>query len=521
MGALRALAAGVLVLALASGCQGASDSTNKTSNDHRPASAPTSGTTSRPGDDMWQIPNRLVAGPMELAGYADHVSVRSGEPFRLFVTSSAHAFTVRAFRIGWYGGAGAKLIWASPELPGTTQPKPILTKERMVTAINWSPTTTVQTKDWPAGSYLLLLRASNGKETYVPIVVRSGTARGAVLIVSGVNTDEAYNGWGGYDLYVGAHKHSHDQRSLMVTFDRPYGYNPARGVLHDNLPLVQLAERSRVPLAYATSVDLQADPGLLSGARAIVFGGHDEYWSLPMRQAVTRARDAGTNLAFLGANSVYRRIRYAADPHGPNRIIVDYKDAGLDPIHNAPDTTVNWRQNPYPDPENSLVGMLYECHPARGAFTVREPDFFLFAGTGAKAGSAYPGLVGNEADRAYPIAGTPANLQVVAHSPTTCDERHTFSDATYYTVKSGAGVFATGSIEWVRALQGPDREYGVTPVSTAFAQKVTLNLFTALAAGPMGRTHPAVGNLPAVRDLASTTTGTGGPIGSSAAPGSD
>lgn len=232
-----------------------------------------------------------------------------------------------------------------------------------------------------------------------------------------------------------------------------------------------------------------------------------------MRAAVTRARDAGTYLAFLRANSVYRRIRYAPDPHGPNRIVVDYKDAGVDPIHHAPGTTVNWRQNPFPDPENSLVGMLYECFPAVGAFTVRDPNFFLFAGTGAKAGSAYPGLVGNEADRAYPVKATPANLQVVAHSPTTCDKRHTFSDATYYSVKSGAGVFATGTIEWVRALQGPDPKYGVVPASVAFAQKVTLNLFTALAAGPMGKAHPAIGNLAGVHDLRTTSTGTGGPIG--------
>ncbi|MER7246984.1 N,N-dimethylformamidase beta subunit family domain-containing protein [Kribbella sp. NPDC000426] len=499
MGVARTLAAGVMLLALATGCQGASDATNNTPKEGQASSAVPAYRPIGAPDTEWRIPGRLVAGPMELAGYADHVSVRSGEPFRLFVTSSAPAFTIRAFRIGWYGGAGAKLIWTSPAVPGKRQPPPLLTKDRMITAINWSPTTTVQTRDWPAGSYLLLLRASTGKEAYVPIVIRSGTARDAVLVVSGVNTDEAYNGWGGYNLYVGLPKHSHERRSLMVTFDRPYGYNPARGVLHDNLPLVQLAERSGVRLAYATSADLQADPGLLDGARAIVFGGHDEYWSLPMRQAVTKARDAGTNLAFLGANSVYRRIRYAADPHGPNRIIVDYKDSRLDPIHHAPDTTVNWGQNPYPDPENSLVGMLYECHPASGAFTIREPNFFLFAGTGAKAGSAYPGLVGNEADRAYPVAGTPANLQVVAHSPTTCGKRHTFSDATYYTVKSGAGVFATGTIEWVRALEGPDPTYGVGPAASAFAQKVTLNLFTALAAGPMGRIHPAIGNLTAVR----------------------
>ncbi|TDO69446.1 hypothetical protein EV651_101488 [Kribbella sp. VKM Ac-2571] len=61
---------------------------------------------------------------------------------------------------------------------------------------------------------------------------------------------------------------------------------------------------------------------------------------------------------------------------------------------------------------------------------------------GARAGTSYPGLIGDEADRAYPTPGTPANLQVVAHSPTTCGPtRRTYSDASYCSAPSGAGVF--------------------------------------------------------------------------------
>ncbi|MDX3006305.1 hypothetical protein PWY87_31805 [Kribbella solani] len=516
MRATKVLAAGVLVLALVTGCQ-SSPGANSTAPDTGDGHDEIGSNQPQLGSSDWQMHDSQVAGPMELAGYADHVSVRSGEPFRLFVTSSAGAYTVRAFRIGWYAGAGAKLIWTSPSIPGKAQPQPILTKDRMITAANWSPTLTVQTKGWPAGSYLLLLRATNGKEKYVPLVVRSDSARDAVLIVSGVNTDEAYNAWGSYSLYHGPRK-SAAKRSLMVTFDRPYDLNGARGMLTDNVPLVQQAERSGVRLAYATSVDLQADPGMLKGAKAIVFGGHDEYWTLPARAAITRARDAGTNLAFMGANSVFWRVRYGPDAHGANRIMIGYKDAKLDPSHNAPDTTVHWRAAPYPDPENSLTGMLYECFPAKGAFTVLDPNFFLFAGTGAGVGSAYAGLIGDEADRAYPIAGTPANLQVVAHSPITCGPKHTISDASYYTVPSGAGVFTTGTIEWVRALQGPDPENNVGQPSVDFARQVTQNLFKALAEGPLGRKHPAVGNLPSLHNQASTSTGTGGRVGPSKGP---
>ncbi|MBP2356637.1 hypothetical protein JOF29_007747 [Kribbella aluminosa] len=367
------------------------------------------------------------------------------------------------------------------------------------------------------GAYLLLLRAANGKEKYVPMVVRSDSARNAVLIVDAVNTEEAYNAWGGYSLYHGPHE-QHATRSLAVTFDRPYDLSGARGLMNFTAPVIQEAEQSGVRLAYATSADLEADPGLLAGARGIVFGGHDEYWTLGMRNAVTKARDHGTNLAFLGANSVFWRVRYAPSGLGPRRVMIGYKDASLDPLKNQPGTTVRWRSAPYPDPENSLTGMLYECFPAVGAFTVRDPGFFLFAGTRVRAGTAYPGLIGDEADRAYPIPGTPANLQVVAHSRTTCGRLHTYSDASYYTVPSGAGVFATGSIEWVRALAGPDAKAGVGPAGVAFARAVTLNVFRSLAGGPMGRKHPASADFARLHESPSTTSGTGGPIGKPASP---
>jgi hypothetical protein len=481
---------------------------------HPPRSARTAALAenTRPGTTAWRLPANRLAGPLELAGYAGRASVRSGQPFRLYVTSTAGAFTVRAFRLGWYGGSGARLLWTSPTVPGRAQPAPTIGPDRMVST-NWKPALTVPTTGWPAGAYLLLLTAANGKEKYVPITVRSNSTRGAVVIVDAVNTYQAYNAWGGYSLYHGPNK-SFATRSYRVTFDRPYDREGAHFLIQSELPLIQLAERSGVPLAYLTSLDLAADPHALTGARGMVSAGHDEYWTPAMRATVTKARDAGTNLAFLGANADYWRVRYEPSPLGPQRIIAGYKDASADPVKNRPDTTVKWRSAPFPRPENSLTGMLYECFPAEGSFVVRDPGFFLFAGTGARKGSSYPGLVATEVDRAYPISGTPANLQVIAHSPVTCGPgRHTFSDATYYTVPSGAGVFATGSMQWVPALRGPDSKHSLRAPAVAFARKLTLNLLQAMAAGPLGRRHPARADLATLGASPSTSTGTGGSVG--------
>ena len=96
-------------------------------------------------------------------------------------------------------------------------------------------------------------------------------------------------------------------------------------------PLVAFAERLGLPLAYLTSVDLDLDPNVLAGARAMISEGHDEYWSPAMRAAVTRARDQGMNLAFFGANAIFRKIRFESSPLGPDRVEVNYKIVPEDP----------------------------------------------------------------------------------------------------------------------------------------------------------------------------------------------
>ena len=120
------------------------------------------------------------------------------------------------------------------------------------------------------------------------------------------------------------------------------------------------------------------------------------------------------------------------------------------------------------------------------------------------------GIVDIEADRAYPLPGTPKNLQLVANSPTDCGGAATVSNSTYYTVKSGAGVFATGSIGWVnRALRGFPNGHPLRPPqeSTEFVETVTGALLAEMAAGPMGAKHPAVGNIDQFDLPATNTTG--------------
>ncbi len=474
------------------------------------AAAATRAENRRPGDPDWQVPPWRIAGPQELAGYSDAVSVLPAQPFRLFVTTTAPSFTVRAFRLGWYGGAQARLVWQSGQLPGHRQPPPTLGPDHLVTT-SWTPAARIGTAGWPAGAYLLLLTDTRGRVKYVPLTVRSASTRARLVLIDAVATYQAYNAWGGWSLYHGPDG-AFATRARKVSFDRPYDENGARVLTQYEQGTISQAERLGLPLAYLTSVELDTDPGVLTGARGVVSLGHDEYWTTRMRAAVTRARDTGTNLAFLGANAVYWRIRFAPSPSAADRAVVGYKSAAPDPVH-GPSTTTRWRSAPDPDPENSLVGSLYECFPATGALVVRDPGSFLFAGTDAHPGSSFPGLIGPEINRAYPIPGTPATLQVLAHSPVRCGPTGpTASDLTYYTTTSAAGVVSVGTMLWDKALRGTSASSGITAPTVTFTRQVTATLLTAMAAGPMGRAHPSRPDLSSLHEPATTTTGSAGPV---------
>ena len=465
---------------------------------------------SRPGDPNWEI--RHLGAPDAIEGYAGASSVLTGEPFPLFVSTTAAGFRVTAFRLGWYAGDGARQVWRSGPLRGHRQQRASLAGATNTVWADWDPSAEVPTDDWPPGAYLLRLDADSGAQRYVPVTVRSPRTAGQVVIKNCVATWQAYNTWGGYDLYAGPGS-SYAARSLAVSLDRPYDANGAAMFLTYERNVVKLAERMGLPLAYLTGMDIAADPRLLDGASALVSPGHDEYWTPAERAHVTAARDAGVNLAFLGANAMFRRIRLDATTLGADRLVICYKTSyPRDPMFGVQDALVtsDWREPPRPDPESSLIGTLYEGYPAVASYVVTAPDSWVFAGTGVAAGARFGNLVGVEYDRVNPAYPVPRPIQVLSHSPLVCQGAASFGDSAYYTHAGGAGVFNAGTMRWVEAIFG-DRPHGISGMTSSFVQQVTANVLRAFADGPAADTHPARDNLDAVHEYS------GDPIGNPAA----
>ena len=264
-----------------------------------------------PGTSDWVIHN--LGGEHEIEGYAGKASLLQGESFPLFVSTTARGFTATAYRLGWYQGHGARQVWKSKTVSGGAQQAATVSEATNTVTTDWDPVLQVPTDDWPPGAYLVKLDADTGAQRYVPVTVRSPSLRGKVVLKSCVQTWQAYNTWGGYDLYKGP-TGAYADRSLVVSLDRPYDENGANMFLTYERNVVKLAEyltmeKGGLDLAYVTSMDIDADPHLLDGASALVSMGHDEYWTPQERANVTAARDKGVNLAFLGANAMFRRTR--------------------------------------------------------------------------------------------------------------------------------------------------------------------------------------------------------------------
>jgi hypothetical protein len=438
------------------------------------------------GTHSWRLTR--PARERQIEGYATASSGPPGTSVALRVSTTASTYRVRAYRFGAYDGGDAHVVWVSRRQPGMHQgPAAFADRERRTIVAPWRTSMVVDTRAWVPGLYVFKLVASTGWQAHVPYVVSSPSSRGRTAVVFPVTTWQAYNDWGGYSLYEGP---AGDRRSWAVSFDRPYPAPGAGEMLFGAVPVAVAAERLGIPLAWFTNIDLDQRPDALAGAVSYVSSGHDEYWTATMRQQVQSVRDSGTNLAFLGANTMYWRVRLES----AGRVVVGYRsDAALDPAAPGRRTGL-WRDSGPRKAENELTGMEYECFPVDAPFRVVSPHWWGFAGTATRAGEELPHLIGVEADRVYPVPSTPRPMQILAHFRYSCRGVGTSAQSTYYTTPSGAGVFSAGTLRWTCALS--DRcPVTLSRRTVRFVNRVTGTVLREFARGPAGSRHPARDNV--------------------------
>ncbi|GGV83194.1 N,N-dimethylformamidase beta subunit family domain-containing protein [Streptomyces thermoviolaceus] len=396
----------------------------------------------------------------QIKGYASTGSVAPGEAIDFHVTvNPPQQFSVDVYHIGHYNGDGATKITSSPRLSGMSQLPP-LAADRTVSCHHWWLSWRLPIPSyWSSGAYVAVLTTVDGHRSHIPFTVRA-TAPADLLLVLPDVTWQAYNlfpedGRTGASLY---HAWDEDGRLLgeadaatTVSFDRPYAGSGLPLHIGHAYDVIRWAERYGYDLACADARDLHAGRIDPTRYRGLIFPGHDEYWSVPMRRTVELARDQGTSLVFLSANTMYWQVELGPSPTGaPHRLLTCRKRKG-------PGKPVLWRE--IDRPEQEVLGIQYAGRvPDPHPLIVRNAGHWLWEGTGAGEGDSIEGLVAGEADRYFPRAPLPDHQDriLLAHSPY-IDEagvlRH--QDTSLYRAPSGALVFASGTFAWSPALDRP------------------------------------------------------------------
>ncbi|MCC9608933.1 hypothetical protein LOC68_07775 [Blastopirellula sp. JC732] len=428
-----------------------------------------------PGAKDWQITRVRVdsvgfRSPW-IEGYCSKQSVLPGESIDIMVsTNPARSFQLEIFRMGYYGGDGARLMKTLGPLESQTEATPT-PGERNIHECRWPATVslTIPT-DWISGVYLgrLTTIPEPGEaywQSYVVFVVRDERPADILFQVSD-NTWQAYNRWpNNYSIYT--HPKGNQGPWADVSFDRPYGREAQhQGVVNDprtvgsgeflpfEFPLAYWLEQHGYDVSYCSNSDmLTPDRGLR--CKTFISVGHDEYWDIRQFRSVEKMRDEGVNLLFLSGNAVCWVTPFQDNSVGiPNRTI-----SRGGPYGGTNDYAVNREKDhgpfPHHGPDEGLLMGARNVEPVNGGgdWIVTQPDHWMFAGTGVKKGDSIPGLIGWE------YHGEPADipgLQVVgagtAWQGGVNPQQWT---ATIYPGPKGNFVFNAATIFWAQGLSSP------------------------------------------------------------------
>ncbi len=429
---------------------------------------------------------------MTIQAYATSTSVFQGNEIKFCVSTSTGdevTVNVNVLKEGW------ESIGPSETFTPTAPYPQVIPFDAGENGCHW-PVSSYKLKigeKWPSSLYRVTF--SLGREKcIVEFIVRAKVPISSkILYCWPITTTQAYNNFHGnlYDnryLAPPEDKPPEGQytRLRKVSFDRP-NESIERWMFDDReMRLMQWLQHEGLHVDSCSSVDLHADPSLLSNYNLLLSVGHDEYWSKEMRDNVEAFIAAGGNAAFFSANTCWWQVRF----EDQNRTMICYKSAVEDPLTGIDNSriTVNWATSPLNRPENRLTGVSYRY--GAGAWTeeestkqkMREAEYevkdsadWVFSGTSLVNGSKFGkgiggkyGIIGYETD-AVNLAegsvtptgedGTPTNFKVLATADLrTWRENGWGGHATMGYYQNVGTVFTAGTLHWALNLLATPRD---------------------------------------------------------------
>ncbi len=466
------------------------------------------------------------AGDPSIQGFATDISVNQGDTVTFKINTTAITYTLTIYRLGYYGGMGARQIaTVKPSVPLPQSQPACLTDATtgLIDCGNWAPSAswTVPLTATSGIYFAKLVRPDTEGASHIFFVVRNDAGRSPLLFQTSDTTWQAYNNYGGNSLYEGLPA----GRAYKVSYNRPFNdaaVDPnvptaISWVFNSEYPMVRWLEANGYNVSYFTGVDSERYGSLLKNHKVFLSVGHDEYWSGGQRASMEAARAAGVNLAFFSGDQGVWKTRWEKSIDGsgtPYRTLVCYKETfslqPLDPL-DPPIWTGTWRDprfSPPADggrPENALSGSIY---------TVNGPDFeyltvpsnfsqlrfwrnTAIARLAANQTYTFPyAILGYEWDEDLDNRFRPAGVVDLSSTTVNVQQRVVDYGATFrsgvathrltlYRSSSGALVFNAGTVQWSWGLDANhDNPLGVPTGTDVNLQQATVNLLADMGVQP-------------------------------------
>ena len=445
---------------------------------------------------VWAIHGSIAnQGDSQIEGFATQISTNAGQTVSFKIDTASSGYTLDIYRLGYYGGNGARLITTMHHSGADNQPNPIFNSAtNTVDAGNWSVTDSWTIPSTAAsGVYFAKLTTDAGNfQNMIPFIVRNDGTASDILFQTSDTTWEAYNPWGGYNLYFGP-SGTRSDRAYAVSYNRPIAMNstvngvgPQDFLFGEEYAAIYWLEQNGYNVSYISGIDAATNAGLLLNTKAYIDVGHDEYWSQSQFANVKAAADAGVNLAFLSGNQSYWDTALAPSfdsSHTANRTVVEYKDiwsgTQLDPNGTSNGGAGLFRDPVYGPgtPENSLSGTIFTVDGMVGRpldnisipAAMSQLRFWRNTSIASGNGGTLTGLLGFEWDSDLDNGFRPTGLidlssttenvgtLLLDNGLTDGPGTATHSLTLYRDTTSGALIFGAGTVMWSWGLSKPIR----------------------------------------------------------------
>ncbi|MBB6413778.1 N,N-dimethylformamidase beta subunit family domain-containing protein [Mesorhizobium sangaii] len=325
--------------------------------------------------------------------YSDRMGYSPGETVKLYISSTVPKLDIVVKKDGFT--PRTLTTWNDVSVDFQEVPA-----QPYMNGCGWQETITLELpQDVAAGAYIVEMRDSkqNGNQPALGhhiFFVRSnrGKTDKTVLLVASTCTWAAYNDWGGASHYIGLHKDFPDGFSPILSSQRPWArgqvwlpadaprnvpktrprlpeqpywgskewafangyarYYASAGWATYERPFVIWAEQAGYDVHVIAQEDLELNPEAIAQYSCLVFVGHCEYWSAPMRHTVEAFVERGGRVARFAGNFFWQiRLREG----GSGQICYKSQARDYDPIrHENPKLMTSLWEDPmvgYPGAE--------------------------------------------------------------------------------------------------------------------------------------------------------------------------